>query len=229
MAAPCGMPARFGYVRLAARYLRRTPSAGLLLVQLSGLLLYPLMEASPRGRALFGGFGLLVLGLALRVVKRSPAVTWVAVVLALVVVGLALLNVFAPHPGLQAARASLSSAFYFYATVSLIAYMLHDWVATTDDLFAAGATFTLMAWAFAYAYMACQAAIPGSFGPERSWLELLFLSVAILSSVGLSDILPALPMARGIVMLESFAGVMYIALVVSRLMSLTMLARKERS
>ena len=221
------MRAPFGHVPF--RYLRRNPSAGLLLVQLSGLVLYPLMEASPRGRALFGAFGLLVLGLALRVVKRSPALTWVGVVLAVVVVGLALFNVIAPHPGLQAARALLSSAFYFYATVSLIAYMLQDWVATTDDLFAAGATFTLMAWAFAYAYMACQAAIPGSFGPPRSWLELLFLSVAVLSSVGLSDILPALPMARGIVMLESFAGVMYIALVVSRLMSLTMLARKERS
>jgi hypothetical protein len=39
-------------------------------------------------------------------------------------------------------------------------------------------------------------------------MELLFLSVAVLSSVGLSDIVPVTPMARGIVMLESFAGVM---------------------
>jgi hypothetical protein len=123
----------------------------------------------------------------------------------------------------------LSSAFYFYATGSLIAYMLRDWVTTTDDLFAAGSTFTLMAWAFAYAFVACQAAIPGSFGPPRTWLELLFLSVAALSSVGLSDIMPMLPMARGLVMLEAFAGVMYIALVVSRLISSTVSARKERS
>ena len=46
-------------------YLRRTPSAGLLLVQLLGILLYPWMEASPRGRALFGAFGLLIMGVAL--------------------------------------------------------------------------------------------------------------------------------------------------------------------
>jgi hypothetical protein len=38
--------------------------------------------------------------------------------------------------------------------------------------------------------------------------------------VGLSDIVPATPMARAIVMLESFAGVMYIALVVSRLITM---------
>ena len=93
--------------------------------------------------------------------------------------------------------------------------------------------FTLLAWAFAYAYAACDAMLPGSFsapinpaGP-RSWTELLFLSVAVLSSVGLSDILPATGMARSLVMLESFAGVMYMALVVSRLVSLTLLRRDQ--
>jgi Ion channel len=43
----------------------------------------------------------------------------------------------------------------------------------------------------------------------------------VLSSVGLSDILPATGMARALVMLESFAGLMYMALVVSRLINLT--------
>jgi hypothetical protein len=59
--------------------------------------------------------------------------------------------------------------------------------------------------------------------------ELLSLSVAVLSSVGLSDIIPTAPMARALVMLESVAGIMYITLVVSRLINLTGQARKERS
>ena len=212
-------------------YLRRTPSAGLLLVQLVGILLYPWMESSPRGRTVLGAFGVLVLGVALRIVRRSPWLTWLGVVLALVVVALFGVNAVAPHPALRVAIAVVASAFYFYATGSLIAYMLQDWVATTDDLFAAGATFTLLAWAFAFAYAACDAISPGSFsapvnptGP-RTWMELLFLSVAVLSSVGLSDILPVTGMARALVMLESFAGVMYIALVVSRLIGFTMLRR----
>ena len=53
----------------ALDYLRRTPSAGLLLVQLSGLVLYPWME--PRGRALFGAFGVLVLCAALTAVRAD--------------------------------------------------------------------------------------------------------------------------------------------------------------
>jgi len=203
----------------------------LLLVQLLGILLYPWMETSPRGRAVFGAFGLLILGVALRVVRRSPWLTWLALMLAVMVVALSVAHAIAPHPALPVAIAVVESVFYFYATGSLIAYMLQDWVATTDELFAAGATFTLLAWAFAYAYAACDAILPGSFsapinpmGP-RTWTELLFLSVAVLSSVGLSDILPVTGMARALVMLESFAGVMYMALVVSRLISLTLLRR----
>ena len=213
---------------LALGYLRRTPSAGLLLVQLVGILLYPWMEATPRGRALFGAFGVLVLGVALRVVGRSPWMTWLALVLAVLVVTLSGVHAIAPHPALPVAIAVVESAFYFYATGSLIAYMLQDWVATTDELFAAGATFTLLAWAFAYAFAACEAIRPGSFsapidptGP-RTWMELLFLSVSVLSSVGLSDILPVSGMARALVMLESFAGVMYMTLVVSRLIGFTL-------
>jgi hypothetical protein len=215
----------------ALGYLRRTPSAGLLLVQLVGVLLYPWMEASPRGRAVFGAFGVLVLGVALRVVRRSPWLTWLALMLGVAVVVLFGVHAIAPHPALPVAIAVVESVFYFYATGSLIAYMLQDWVATTDELFAAGATFTLLAWAFAYAYAACDLIVPGSFsapidptGP-RTWMELLFLSVAVLSSVGLSDILPVTGMARALVILESFAGVMYMALVVSRLIGFTMLRR----
>jgi hypothetical protein len=113
--------------------------------------------------------------------------------------------------------------------------MLQDWVTTTDELFAAGATFTLLAWAFAYAYVACQGIFPESFSAPRdpqaprTWVELLFLSVAVLSSVGLSDILPVTPQARSLVMLESIAGVMYVALVVSRVVGLTLAGRKGRA
>ena len=126
-------------------YLRKNPSAGLLVVQLAGFLLYPWMETSPRGRALFGAFGMLVLGLALWVVRRSPWLTWLAALLALPVVILSLISAASPHPSLFVARAALQAVFYFYATGSLIAYMVQDLDATTDELFAASANFTLLA------------------------------------------------------------------------------------
>ena len=59
---------------------------------------------------------------------------------------------------------------------------------TRDELYAVEATFTLVAWAFAYSYTVCQAIEPDSFtaavdaGKDRSWMELLFLSFTTLSS-----------------------------------------------
>ncbi len=217
----------------AIEFLKRYPSAALLGVQLLGFLLYPLMEASPSGRSLFGASGLVVLGAALWVVRRGPWLTWLGMLLALPVVILSVISVFAPRAELGTWTAALEAIFYFYATGSLIAYMWQDLDATTDELFAAGATFTLLAWAFAYVFVVYQALSPGSFGvgeaaATRTWTELLFLSVAVLSSVGLSDILPVTPMARGIVMLEAFAGVMYLTFVVSRLVSMSA-ARRHAS
>ena len=209
------------------------PSAALLFVQLLGVVLYPLMEETPRGRALFGAFGLLVLGTALRMVQRSPAATWVALVFAMLVVTLSTVNAVSPNPWVPIVTASFNAAFYFYAAASLIGYVSRDFEATTDELFAAGATFTLLAWAFAYVYMFCQGVSPGSFGAatdshaERTWMDLLFLSFTTLSGVGLGDILPLTPMARALVMLEELAGVMYIALVLSRLVALTTVRSKR--
>ena len=121
---------------------------------------------------------------------------------------------------------ALEAVLYFYAAGALIAYMLEDHVITRDELFAVGATFTLVAWAFAYTFTVCQAIDPGSFiaaidpSGDRSWMELLFLSFTTLSSAGLSDVVPVHAFARGLVMIEQLAGVAYIAMVVSRLVAL---------
>jgi hypothetical protein len=105
--------------------------------------------------------------------------------------------------------------------------MLADRRATSDELFAAGATFTLLAWAFTYLFVLCQVLQPGCFaaavnpaGP-RSWTELLFLSFALMSSTGIGDVIPITVHARALASLEMFVGVMYIALVVSRLIGLS--------
>ena len=208
-------------------FLLRYPSASLLLIQLLGILLYPFLEDLSRGRAVMGAFGIVVLAAALRMVRSSPLIQWVAFSLAGCILVLTVVGEVRGGPGLSLALAALEAAFYFYAAASLIAYMMEDQRATTDELFAVGATFTLLAWAFAYSFDVCQLLIPGSFtaaiDPEapRTWIELLFLSFSILSGVGIGDILPLSPMARALVMLEQFAGVMYIALVVSRLIALT--------
>jgi hypothetical protein len=205
---------------------KRHPSAALLVVQLLGVFLYPAMEDTASGRAFFGTFGILVLALALWVVNRSSAVNWIAWVLALPAVALSIAGAVGNSPSLTAYAHLLEGALYLYTAGGLVAYMLSDDRVTGDELFAAGATFTLLAWAFAFAYSVCQQWYPLSFTAAvdaeqpRTWMELLYLSFSMLSGVGLSDVMPLRPQARALVMLEQFAGVMYIALVVSRLIGL---------
>jgi Ion channel len=206
----------------------RQPSAVLLAVQLTGVLVYPFMDESPIGRAALSLSALVVLFLAVRAVRATPALTWVAVLLGLPIVLLTLLEVADPLDSRVILWSSvLHAAFYFYTTFALLRYMFLDRFVTTDELWATGATFTVVAWAFAYAFMAVQVIWPGSFtatiAPDapRTWFEMLFLSFTNLTSVGLSDITPVLPHARSWVMIEQVAGLMYVALVVSRVVGLT--------
>lgn len=205
----------------------RHPSAFLLAAQLLSLLLYPAIDNTQEGRLLFGAVALVVIPLAVWVVNRSPSSTGIAWLLAVPAIALTVIGVVFGLPRVLPWSASLESLLYFYAAGSLIHYMLRDPHVSADDLFAAGATFTLLAWGFAYAYFVCQAWMPDSFtGLEpqraRTWVELLFLSFTNLSATGAGDIIPVRAAARVLVMLEQFAGVGYIAAVVSRLIGLTL-------
>jgi hypothetical protein len=214
---------------------RREPSASLLAAQLASILVYPFMESSGAGRALFSVLGILILGLVLIAVRRTPALTWVAVLLGIPATVLLLIQALSGDSSLLPYSSACEAILYFYAAGALIAYMLADHEITRDELFAVGATFTLVAWAFAYAYQVCQAVAPHSFTaavhPEdpRTWMELLFLSFTTLTSTGLSDVVPVRAFARSMVMIEQLAGLGYVAIVVSRLVGLTLYRRRDQA
>ena len=162
-------------------------------------------------------------------VRSSRGPIWVAVLLGVPATVLLLIQAITNSDELLPYSSAFEAVIYFYAAGALIDYMLADHVITRDELFAVGATFTLVAWGFAFTYVVCQAIEPGSFtaaidpDADRTWMELLFLSFTTLSSTGLSDVVPVEPFARSLVMLEQVAGVGYIAMVVSRLVGLTVL------
>jgi hypothetical protein len=214
---------------------RREPSAMLLFAQLAAVLLYPFMESSGAGRALFSVFGIAILGLVLLAVRSTPALTWVGVLLGVPATVLLLIQAVTNSDDLLPYSSALEAVLYFYAAGALLAYMLADHEITRDELFAVGATFTLVAWAFAYSFTVCQAIEPHSFtaavdpGDDRSWMELLFMSFTTLSSTGLGDVIPVKPFARALVMVEQLAGLAYVAMVVSRLVGLTVMRHRPDS
>jgi hypothetical protein len=218
-----------------ASAIRRHPSGVLLVAQLLAVLAYPFADNNALGRALLGLVGTAVVLIALWAVRRTPALGWIAVLLGGPALVFTVLEAFFPDTdALSLCSAMLHAPFYFYVSYGMIRYLFHDDRVTTDELYATGAAFTVVAWGFAYVFVACQVVWPGSFvgakGNEtHTFFDLLFLSFTNLTSVGLSDILPALGHARSLVMVEQVVGVLYVALVVARLVGLTVARAANRT
>lgn len=202
------------------------PSAWLLLTQLSILITLPLLNGSFEGQIVSWVFGMVALMMVALVIRNSPIFTSVGIVLVVASLSLSAWAVLNKNNGLFAWAHIFEAAAYFYAAAGMVMYMFKDHDVSRDELFAVAAVFTLLVWGFAFLYSVCQQWYPNSFTAfhnseaARSWLELLFLSFAILSGVGMTDVLPILPQARVLTSIEMFAGVMYLTLVVTRLLGM---------
>jgi len=203
----------------------------LLGAQLLQVLAWPFLEGSVVGRSFLGAIGMLAVGSAVLAVRRTPHVSRVVLWVGAPAMVLTLLEaVFPDSDTIVLLSGALHLPFYLYVSYAMLRYLLHDDVVTTDEYFATGAAFTVVAWGFAYAYAAVQVVWPGSFsspaGSDQSWFELLYLSFSTLTSVGLSDIVAVGSHARSVVMIEMMVGVFYVAMVVARMVGLTMMRRR---
>ena len=143
---------------------RRHPSGILLLAQLLAVLAYPFSDASTVGRAFLGAIGTGVVLIALWAVRRTPALAWVAALIGGPAVVFSILEAFLPDQDwVVLTSALLHAPFYFYVSYGMIRYLFHDDRVTRDELYATGAAFTVVAWGFAYVFVACQVIWPGSF------------------------------------------------------------------
>lgn len=218
----------------ATETLRRHPSGLVLAGQLVAILAYPFLDEAVVGRSILGVLQIAIVLAAVYAVRRTPTLTWVGILLAPPAMLFTVAEAALPDTAwIVLGSAVLHAPFYFYVSWAMICYLFHDDRVTRDELFATGAAFTVVAWGFAYVFAAVQALAPGSFagsspGDQRTWFELLYMSFAQLTSVGLSDVVPVGAHARSVAILEQVAGVFYIALVVARMVGLTVI-KNQRS
>lgn len=214
------------------QYLTAHPSAMLLAAQLLQVLAWPFLGGSRIGGAFLGVIGMLAVGSAVLAVRRTPNVSRVVFWLGAPTIVFTLLEaVFPDTDPVVLVSGMLHAPFYFYVSYAMLRYLFHDDVVTTDEYYATGAAFTVVAWGFAYVFSIVQIAWPDSFvnaeGYGREWFELLYLSFSTLTSVGLSDIVAVGEQARSVVMVEMMVGVFYIAMVVARMVGLTMMRHRR--
>jgi hypothetical protein len=106
---------------------------------------------------------------------------------------------------------------------------------TRDVLYAAAALYLLIGAVFVPVYGLVDVLLPGAFRdgtfPDApvQWQQLIYFSYTTLTSSGYGDILPVSWWARSLANLEMIAGVFFITIVLSRLVSLYSESKGEKS
>ena len=204
------------------------PNAWLLLALVLQVLAYPFLDDYHGGRAVIAVFDLAILALALRASRAGGHETWLGYVLVVPAMALHAADALGMASGVYPASLLAQAVFHAFVVVCLLRYMLRDEIMTRDELFAAAGLYVLMAFVFAYLYALVEYGKPGAFvinaannptGVTR-WWDLLYFSFTCLTSVGFGEITPANDHARSLVMIQQMIGVLYFALVISRLVTL---------
>lgn len=201
------------------------PNALLIGALVAQVLLFPALDTIAGGRALLVIFEWLILVLALRAARAKTHQSRLGYLFLLPAVVLHTLAALTALPGLYPASLITQAVFHGFVVWSLLRYVFSDDIMTVDELLAAASMYILMAFAFAYVYALIEFMHPGAFfinpvnNPDGvvGWWELLYFSFTCLTSVGFGEITPVAEMARAVVMLQQMAGVLYVALLISRM------------
>jgi hypothetical protein len=206
-----------------------------LLFLLVGLLaLYPLVEESYAGRWSFNLVVVVGTLLALARIHAGRLGLRLTALLGAVALGGQALHWAGPSELSGIVSALAQAGFFLMAAQLEVRYVLRDTRATVDELFSAAVAFLLLSLAWAAAYWCVEYFVPGSFaianvrsaaGP--TWYELFYFSVTTLSTTGYGDIVPVSSPARSATILEQLVGVLYVALIISRLVGYSGLVRRR--
>ena len=219
-------------VRHRFRWIRQVPSAALLAIQGVLILAYPYLRQELIGKVFLAVTTVLMIGVVMVVIKKTPALTWVSWLFGVPSVITAIFEAFdTGNPLLLGVTAVFHIFFYGYAAYALVKYIFADAIVTVDEWFATAAAFTVVLWAFAYVFLLVEVLVPGSFtvfqNDDNNFFYALFLSFTVLTSVGLSDIMPVSDQGRSVVMIGEIIGLFYMAIIISRLVSMS--APKRRN
>ncbi len=194
----------------------------------ASVVIYPFADEMRALRPLAQVLDVAVVLMVVRLI-RAQAETWRSGwVIALPTVALQLAHLLWPHAGVELPMLVAQVVFHGYAAIALLAYVLGDELITLDELFAIAGVYVLLGllWASAYAivihYDAQAIFINPANNPDGAtgFGDLVYYSLTTLTSTGYGEITPVSPSARALAMLQQIVGVLFVAILISRLTNL---------
>jgi hypothetical protein len=203
------------------------PCTYLLLSLIAFILLFPYAESDIPGRMLLGVlYSLIMIGGAF-VIGRSRHIAILAFVLAGLGVALQWAALFTGLVALVRLTSVVYVVVLILAIGSVLRYLLRKGPVTADKMHGALAGYIMLALLWTHIYAFLENVSPGSFsmghtdpGDPHALYELLYFSFSTLTTVGYGDITPVTEQARSFVMIEEFAGVFFVGVLIARLAGL---------
>lgn len=199
----------------------RTPA---LLVSLTALILiYPQFEGAENARvALTLILGAVMLG-SLIAMRHDRKWLWPALLLSVPSTVASLMENPAEAPLGSDWGAIVHTVFFGLVAANLVMHALRPGRVDFDKLAGAMCGYLMIGVAFQNLFMLVEIRAPGSISfPDTSVSRagMLYFSYVTLTTLGYGDVLPVSSQARSLAMIEAVTGVMFLAILVARLVSL---------
>ncbi len=148
------------------------------------------------------------------------------------------INIFLSSPStvLEVISTVIGILFYAYIAGILLHFILKSEDVKRDVLYGAVSIYMLIGGVFGSIFSMIELILPGSFyiNPAHNidgiinWIDLLYYSYVTLTTLGYGDIIPVTSYARYTAILEAIIGVMFLAIIISRLVGLYISRSKEK-
>lgn len=166
-------------------------------------------------------FGVAILGGVVFAVEHPGPVVAMAmlVIVAYGVLGIA--DVFLRAPWLDNSLLSLSGLVLIGGLIIVFVQLVEPMRSSREKLFSAVFGYFLIAWLWAFLYWRIEQVVPGAMsfpeGTAKTATSYLYFSLTTLTTLGIGDIAPTLPLPRLLAALESALGVLYVAVLIGQI------------
>jgi ion channel len=124
-----------------------------------------------------------------------------------------------------------TAALILFAAYCVMSYVLRARVITRDQIYAGVSMYLMLGFAFGAVFYLINILNPASFSANtpsaRETPDLMYFSFVTLATLGYGDITPRTNLARSLAVLESIAGMLYIAVFMARLVSMRSSTEQE--
>jgi hypothetical protein len=138
------------------------------------------------------------------------------------------LFVSSPPPILFVVSNGILILFYFFTAGVILSFVLRSQQVNDEVLYGSVSIYLLIGGAWGTIYSLLEAIQPGSFFIDPAYnidgivdvFDLLYYSFTTLTTLGYGDIIPVSTHARYLAVVEAIMGVMYLAIIISRLVGM---------